>query len=289
MKLYTFNDYCRDQFGEKLYKLTLDGGFSCPNRASRQTGGCAFCGGGSGFFTDPGRISVQLELAKKRVAQKFKGGRYITYFQSYTGTFAAPDRLRELYALPLERPEIAALAIATRPDCLGPEVLAVLTECAEKKPLIVELGLQTARDDVAERFGRGYPSSLFAEAVANLKKIPGIHIVAHLMVGLPDETPADLVRSVNFIQQCGVDGVKFHLLYIVENTPYASLYRAGKLKVLTLEDYSHWLAEGLKALRPDMVVHRITGDPPKAELVAPQWCGDKKRVLNALNQKIRNL
>ncbi len=289
MQLYTFNDYCQDRFGEKLYKLTLDGGFSCPNRADRQTGGCAFCGGGSGFFTEPGPIAEQLESAKKRVADKFKGERYIAYFQSYTGTFASPERLRELYRVPLEREDIAALAIATRPDCLGPEVLQILAECAARKPLFIELGLQTARDDVAEAFGRGYPSSRFETAVATLKEIGNIHIVAHLMVGLPGETPEDLVQSVEFINRCGVDGVKFHLLYIVENSLYAELYRQGKIGVLSLEEYSQWLAAGLKALKPGTVVHRITGDPPKAELIAPLWCGDKKRVLNTLNRMICKL
>ncbi len=289
MKLITFNDHCRERFGEKLYKLTLDGGFCCPNRKDRSSGGCAFCGGGSGFFTDPGPIEEQLESAKKRVAEKFKGERYMAYFQSYTGTFDRPERLWERYRIPLEREEIAAIAIATRPDCLGPEVLEVLKRCAAQKPLYIELGLQTARDDVAESFGRGYPTARFEEAIAALRSIGEIHVVAHLMIGLPGEKPEDLIRSVEFINRCGVDGVKFHLLYIVENTPYAALYRQGKLSVLSLEEYTQWLAAGLKALKPETVVHRITGDPPKAELIAPLWCGDKKRVLNTLNQMIRNL
>lgn len=279
--MITFNDYCKKEFGEKLYKISLDGGFSCPNRKSREEGGCAFCAGGSGFFT-----ADRLEDAKAQVAKKFKGDRYIAYFQSYTGTFAPPEELEALYRPILERKEIAALAIGTRPDCLPAETVALLGRLSEEKPLIIELGLQTANDRVAESFGRGYPTARFFEAVRALRQFPRIHIVAHLMIGLPGEGEAELLESVRAVNEAGVHGVKFHLLHILEGTPYADLYRKGRITPLTLEQYGDLLISALRALKPETVVHRITGDGPKKILMAPLWSGDKKKVLNYLKKRI---
>ncbi len=284
MKILTFNEYCKNEFGEKLYKLSLDGGFSCPNRISRTEGGCAFCAGGSGFFT-----AADLDTAKEKVAAKFKGDRYIAYFQSYTGTYAPVAELEALYAPILARPDVAALAIGTRPDCLPPETVALLGRLSEEKPLFIELGLQTANDATADAFGRGYPTAKFFEAVKALKQFQKIHVVAHLMIGLPGEGEKELLESVRAINEAGVDGVKFHLLHILEGTPYADLYRAGKLHPLTLEEYADLLISALRALRPGTVVHRITGDGPKKILLAPLWSGDKKKVLNYLNERIRNV
>lgn len=281
MVLYTFNDYCKERFGEKLYKLSLDGGFSCPNRTSRTEGGCAFCAGGSGFFA-----ADDIEQAKAQVADKFKGDRYIAYFQSYSGTFAPAEQLRRLYAPILDRPDIAALAIGTRPDCLPPETVKLLGELSAKKPLFIELGLQTANDQTAAQFNRGYPTKMYFEAVDALKKHPNIHVVAHLMIGLPGEGKKELLESVEAFNRSGADGVKFHLLHILKGTPYETQYRAGNIRVLTMEEYADLLIVALKALRPGTVVHRITGDGPKALLVAPLWSGDKKRVLNYLNKRI---
>lgn len=281
MKITTFNDYCQKAFGEKLYKLSLDGGFSCPNRISRAEGGCAFCAGGSGFFS-----ASKIEEAKAQVARKFKGERYIAYFQSYTNTYAPAESLRALYSPILARSDMAALALGTRPDCLPEEVVALLGELSESKPLFIELGLQTANDKTAESFNRGYKTACFFEAVRQLKKYPGIHVVAHLMIGLPGETEADLLRSVEAVNQAGVDGVKFHLLHVLKGTPYEKLYEAGKIHPLSLEEYADLLIAGLRALKPGTVVHRITGDGPKKLLIAPLWSGDKKRVLNYLNQRI---
>ncbi len=281
MKIYTFNDYCRDTFGEKLYKLSLDGGFSCPNRISRSEGGCAFCAGGSGYFT-----AADLDAAKDQVAKKFKGERYIAYFQCYTNTYAPLPRLQELYLPLCDRPDIAAIAIGTRPDCLPLETVEFLGALSEKKPLFIELGLQTANDRVAEDFGRGYPTACFFEAVEELKKYPNIHIVAHLMIGLPGEGEKELLESVKAINAAGVDGVKFHLLHILEATPYAERYRKGEISTLSMEQYGNLLIAALKALRPQTVVHRITGDGAKALLLAPLWSGDKKKVLNYLNKRI---
>ncbi len=281
MKITTFNDHCIKTFGEKLYKLSLDGGFTCPNRKSRTEGGCAFCAGGSGFFT-----AADIDAAKERVTQKFKGERFIAYFQSYSGTYAPTERLEALYAPILEREDIAALSIGTRPDCLPPEAVALLGRLSARKPLFIELGLQTANDTTAASFNRGYPTSLFFEAVAALKQYPNIHVVAHLMIGLPGEGEQELLETVQAVNRAGVDGVKFHLLHILEGTPYADLYRAGHIVPLTMEQYGDLLIAALKALRPGTVVHRITGDGPKKILLAPLWSGDKKRVLNYLKKRI---
>ncbi len=289
MKLYTFNDYCIQVFGEKLYKLSLDGGFSCPNRISREEGGCAFCAGGSGYFSASGPIEQQLIDAKAQVTKKFKGSRYVAYFQSYTGTYAPPPQLRALYTPIAEREEIAALAIGTRPDCLSEEILDFLGELAQIKPLFIELGLQTANDATAAAFGRGYPTAQFFESVAALHRYPNIHVVAHLMIGLPNEGEKELQESVEAINRAGVDGVKFHLLHILKGTPYEKQYLNGEISPLSLEEYANLLIGALKKLRPETVVHRITGDGPKALLIAPLWSGDKKRVLNYLNKRIKEV
>ena len=287
MKIYTFNEHCLDTYGEKLYKLSLDAGFSCPNRLSRQEGGCAFCAGGSGFFNPTGTLEQQIEAAKEQVKDKFKGGRYIAYFQSYTNTYAPTEQLRALFTPIALREDIAALSIGTRPDCLPQETVAFLGELSQIKPLYIELGLQTAKDSTAEQFGRGYPTSRFTEAVKALKQYPNIHIVAHLMIGLPNETKEDLLETVRTVNEAGIHGVKLHLLHILEGTPYADLYRAGTIKPLSLEEYADLLLAALKALKEGTVIHRFTGDGPKALLLAPLWSGDKKKVLNYLNKRIK--
>lgn len=281
MEIVSFSQHCIEKYGEKLYKLSLDGGFSCPNRKSRTEGGCAFCAGGSGFFT-----ACDVDAAKAQVAKKFKGERFIAYFQSYSGTYAPVEDLEALYLPILEREDIAALAIGTRPDCLPDEVAALLGRLSAIKPLYIELGLQTADDATAEAFGRGYPTSRFFEAVKALKQYPDIHVAAHLMIGLPGEGEKELLESVRAVNLAGVDGVKFHLLHILEGTPYADLYRAGRIAPLTMERYGDLLIAALKELKPDTVVHRITGDGPKKLLLAPTWSGDKKRVLNYLKKRI---
>lgn len=282
MKIYTFNDYCKDTFGEKLYKISLDGGFSCPNRISRQEGGCAFCAGGSGYFS-----AAQIEEAKAQVAEKFKGERFIAYFQCYTNTYAPLERVKELYLPLCERADIAAIAIGTRPDCLTPDIISFLGDLSERKPLFIELGLQTANDATAARFGRGYPTRLYFEAMERLKQYPRIHTVTHLMIGLPGEGEQELLQSIEAVNRAKTDGVKLHLLHILEGTPYADLYRQGKISTLSMEEYGDLLIAALKALRPETVIHRITGDGAKALLIAPLWSGDKKRVLNYLNKRIK--
>ena len=283
MKILTFNEFCQKTYGKKLYKLSLDGGFSCPNRKSRAEGGCAFCAGGSGFFS-----ADSIEQAKAQVANKYKGDEFIAYFQCYTNTYASAEELRALYSPILEREDIFGLAIGTRPDCLPPETVALLGELSERKPLFIELGLQTANDETAKAFHRGYDTACFFEAVRALKKHPNIHVVAHIMIGLPGEGKKELLETVEAVNRAGVDGVKFHLLHILKGTEYERLYYEGKIHPLTMEEYGDLLIAGLKALKPETVVHRITGDGPKKLLVAPLWSGDKKRVLNYLMNFINN-
>lgn len=283
MKITTFNDYCQKTYGKKLYKLSLDGGFSCPNRQSRAEGGCSFCAGGSGFFS-----AENIEEAKAQVANKFKGDGFIAYFQCYTNTYASAEDLRALYSPILARKDIFALSIGTRPDCLPPETVALLGEFSEIKPLFIELGLQTANDETAKAFNRGYETARFFEAVRALKKHANIHVVAHVMIGLPGEGKKELLETVEVINRAGVDGVKFHLLHILKGTEYERLYYKGKIHPLTMEEYGDLLIAGLKALKPGTVVHRITGDGPKKLLIAPLWSGDKKRVLNYLKSIIEN-
>ena len=286
----TLNDYCLAQFGEKLYKLCLSTGCTCPNRdGTLDTRGCFFCSaGGSGEFAGNALLPVpeQIEAEKRRVADKFRGRRYIAYFQSYTNTYGPVARLEPLFRAAAERDDIAALSIATRPDCLGPEILAMLARLQQLKPVWVELGLQTVHPDTALRIRRGYPLPVFDEAVRNLAA-QGVHTVVHLILGLPGETEADMLHSVRYVAQSGANGVKLQLLQVLEGTDLAEEWRAGRVPVMSLDEYAALIVKCVSLLPPDMVVHRLTGDGPKRLLLAPNWCGDKKRVLNTLHSALK--
>lgn len=281
----TLNDYCREQFGEKLYKLCLSTGCSCPNRdGSLDTQGCIFCSaGGSGEFSADAAlpIAAQTEAEKGRVAGKFRGDRYIAYFQSYTNTHGPVERLEPMFREAATREDIAAVSIATRPDCLGPEVLDMLTRLRALKPLWVELGLQTIHPTSAAYIRRGYELPVFDDAVKALNA-RSIHTVVHLILGLPGETEADMLDSVRYVARSGAAGIKLQLLQVLEGTDLAADWRAGRVPVMTLEAYTALLIKCLSLLPEDMVVHRLTGDGPKRLLLAPDWCADKKRVLNAI-------
>jgi radical SAM protein (TIGR01212 family) len=276
------NDYYKEKFGCKVYKLSLDGGFTCPNRDGRiSTGGCIFCSTlGGGDFAERGEeISVQLERAKKRVEQKNKGGKYLAYFQSFTNTYAPVERLRALFTAAMAPEEIVGLNIGTRPDCLPDEVIVLLRELNAVKPVTVELGLQTADDAVAEYINRGYKTAVYREAVARLKDA-GVEVVTHIILGLPQDDP---VATTEFAVACGTDGVKFHLLHILRHTRLAAEYEAGRVRPLELEEYAALLKACIARLPKDTVVHRITGDGAKKDLIAPLWSADKKKTLNFLN------
>ena len=286
----SFNAFCRERFGCKVYKLALDGGFTCPNRdGTVGTGGCIFCsayGGGEFAQGSCGSIRMQLEKAKERVAAKNKNGKYMAYFQSFTGTYAPVEQLRQLFLEAIEPEEIVGLSVGTRPDCLPPEVVALLAEINRYKPVFVELGLQTIHEKSVRYIRRGYENAVYTDAVARLKAA-GIHVVTHLILGLPGEDAHMAAQSTAFAVKAGTDGVKFHLLHVLKNTDLEQDYLAGKFRCLSMEEYGIWLKDCMEQLPEHVVVHRITGDGAKRDLVAPLWSADKKRVLNYLNTVLK--
>ena len=278
------SQYYREKFGCKVYKLSLDGGFSCPNRDGKiGTGGCIFCTG-SGEFAEsgPDSIALQLERAKLRVNRKNKDGKYIAYFQAFTNTYAPVERLRVLYYEAIAPEEILGLSIGTRPDCLDEEVMQLLTEINTVKPVSVELGLQTIHRETARYIRRGYETEVYFDAVRRLKEA-GIEVVTHIILGLPGETPEMMVETTEAAVRAGTDGVKFHLLHVLRNTDLAKDYAAGKFQCLSLEEYGRILKQCVDILPESVVIHRITGDGAKRDLIAPLWSADKKRVLNYLH------
>lgn len=286
MRYRSLNAELCEKFGQKIYKLALEGGFSCPNRDGKiGAGGCIFCLGGSGAFAEGPSESVteQIERAKARVARKNPGGKYIAYFQSYTNTYGPIEKLEKIFGEAVSHPDIAALSVGTRPDCLPREVLALLSRLNKIKPVWVELGLQTSNEKTAEYIRRGYPLSVFDEAVSRLKA-EGIYVVAHMIIGLPGETPEMIYETARHIGKSGADGVKLQLLHVLEGTDLAAEWRAGKFKELDLEEYITLLEGCLRRLPPQMTIHRLTGDGDKKHLLAPLWSGDKKRVLNEINR-----
>lgn len=283
--MITLSEYYREKFGCKVYKLSLDGGFSCPNRdGTLGTGGCIFCSG-SGEFAEggPDPIEAQLERAKIRVCAKNKSGKYIAYFQAFTNTYAPVERLRQLYYAAIAPEDIVGLAIGTRPDCLGEDVLELLKEVNAVKPVSVELGLQTIHEATARYIRRGYGAELYFDAVKRLKEA-GIDVVTHIIIGLPGEDAQMAVETTRAAVAAGTDGVKFHLLHVLRGTNLEKEYAEGKFTCLSLEEYGQILKQCIAVLPEQTVVHRITGDGAKRDLIAPLWSADKKRVLNYLHK-----
>ena len=287
----TLNDHYRARFGCKVYKLSLDAGFTCPNRdGTIDTRGCIFCSAaGGGEFAEKtcGSISAQLERAKSRVQQKIKNGKFIAYFQSFSNTYADVQTLERLYREAMDGEDIVALAIATRPDCLSSEIVELLARLNREKPIYVELGLQTIHAETVRYIRRGYENDIYFRAVSALK-VAGIHVVTHIIIGLPGETTAHAVETKQQVIAAGTDGVKFHLLHILRGTDLERDYLAGNFACLSLEEYAAALKACLCVLPEHIVVHRITGDGAKRDLVAPLWSADKKRVLNFLNHYLSN-
>lgn len=288
---YSLNRYLREHFGEKLYKIALDGGFTCPNRdGSLGLDGCIFCSGaGSGEFAGnrEDSITLQIEKGKERLKKKFPVGRYIAYFQAFTNTYAPVEKLRPLYEEAINHPDVAVLSIATRPDCLPEEVLDLLAEMNRRKPVWVELGLQTIHERTAQYIRRGYSLPVYDQAVSHLKSI-GVQVITHVILGLPGETEEDMKATVRYVGNSGADGIKLQLLHVIRGTDLEKDYREGRFSTMELSDYVRLVADCIALLPPDMVVHRITGDGDRNTLVAPLWSLDKKRVLNALNRAIHN-
>ena len=289
-RYYTLNQYLKEQFHEKVYKLSLNGGMTCPNRdGTLGNHGCIFCSeGGSGDFASSASLSIreQIEEGKKRLQKKHTGQKYIAYFQAFTNTYAPISWLRKIFYEAIEPDEIVALSIGTRPDCLSEEVLLLLKELNEKKPVFVELGLQTIYETSAKFVRRGYPLSCFIDAVSRLKEIR-CNVVVHLILGLPKETNEMILEEICFLNTLPIDGIKFHLLHILKGTDLATYYEKEPFPIYTLEEYAHLIIDCLNELRPDIVVHRITGDGPKNLLIAPLWSGNKKVVLNTMHHEMK--
>lgn len=290
MKYITLNNYLKEIFGEKVYKIALNGGFTCPNRDGKiGTRGCIFCSkGGSGDFAESPDLTIteQIENGKKRLEKKIKNGKYIAYFQAFTNTYAPVEKLRAIYTEAIIHPDIVALSIGTRPDCLGDDVLALLDELNKIKPIFVELGLQTINEDTAKYIRRGYTLEVYDKAVADLHKI-GINVVTHIILGLPGESKNDMLKSVEYA--CKVtDGIKLQLLHILKGTDLAKDYEQGKFKVLTLEQYTEIIKECVQIIPENVVIHRLTGDGAKKDLIAPLWSADKKTVLNTINRALKD-
>ena len=286
----SLNDALQERFGEKIYKLSLNGGCTCPNRdGTLGSRGCIFCSaGGSGDFASSPALTVteQIEDAKKRLAGKRPVRHYIAYFQAYTNTYAPIEHLRRIFTEAISHPDVVVLSIATRPDCLGPEVLDLLEELNRKKPVWVELGLQTIHKETADLIRRGYPLSVYDEAIRQLQR-RGIETVVHAILGLPGETESMILDTVRYISDSGADGIKLQLLHILKGTDLASYYKETGFPVLTLEEYVDLVIRCLEVSRSDLVIHRLTGDGPKELLIAPLWSQAKRQVLNTIHRELK--
>ncbi|EFE86338.1 TIGR01212 family radical SAM protein [Fusobacterium periodonticum] len=289
-KIYMLNDFLKEKFNEKIYKVSLDGGFTCPNRDGKVSrGGCIFCSeNGSGDFTATKLKSIHAQIEEQidLVSKKYKGDKYIAYFQNFTNTYAEVSYLRKIYEEALSHEKIVGLAIATRPDCLGDDVLELLAELNKKTFLWVELGLQTVNDDVAKYFNRAYETGIYQEASEKLNKL-NIKFVTHIIIGLPKEEEDDYLKTAIFAQNCGTWGVKLHLMYVVKNTPLEKLYLNGDLKVNTKEEYVEKVVNVLENISSEIVVHRLTGDGDRETLVAPLWSIKKIDVLNSIHKELK--
>lgn len=292
MEYLSFNKYLKDKFGQKVYKISLDGGFTCPNRDGKTgTRGCIFCSkGGSGDFAESREMSIteQIESGKKKVEKKIKSGKYIAYFQAFTNTYAPVEILRQKYEEAINHPDIVALSIATRPDCLGDDVLRLLDEMNKIKPVFVELGLQTVHQKSAKYIRRGYDLSVYDKAVRDLKKI-GVNVVVHVILGLPNESENDMLETVKYVCESGANGIKLQLLHVIDGTDLAKDYEKGLFKTLEFDEYVNLIVKCVKIIPKDIVIHRLTGDGAKKDLIAPLWSADKKRVLNAINKALREI
>lgn len=285
---YSLNDYYKNKYGKKVYKLSINGGMTCPNRdGTIDTRGCIFCSkGGSGEFSTPSCISIseQIDLAKEKVKSKTKDNLYVVYFQPYSNTYASIEYLEKIYTEAINREEIIELSIATRPDCINDDVISLLSRLNKIKPITIELGLQSIHEKTAEYIRRGYKLNIYDEIVNKLHQV-NISVVTHVIIGLPYETKAMMLETVKYVGKV-TDGIKLQLLHVLKNTDLAKEYYDKKFDVLTLEEYTDIICDAIEYLPKNVVVHRITGDGDKKLLVAPMWSGDKKKVLNFINKEL---
>ena len=291
MEYLKLSDYLKSEYGEKIYKLSLQSGCTCPNRDGLISyGGCTFCSGeGSGEFASAyAPLGEQIENAKKYIRSKTGSKRFIAYFQSYTNTYGDPDKLKKLYMEACMRDDIAILSLGTRPDCISDEILDMLKDLNQIKPVWIELGLQTIHEETAESFRRGYGLSVFEDAYRRLKDA-GLTIIVHIILGLPEESEQDMLETVKYLAGLNpvLNGIKIHMLQILKGTDMAKRYSKEHFHIMSLEEYGELLIKCLKLLPKETVVHRITGDGAKRLLIEPAWCADKKHVLNTLNKMIK--
>ena len=287
----SINDEMKAAYGRKVYRVSLDGGMTCPNRDGKlDTRGCIFCSaGGSGDFASDRRKSIteQIEEGKYRIAKKApKCDAFIAYFQAYTNTYGDIDYLRSIFTEAINHPQVEVLSIATRPDCLPDEVVALLAELNSIKPVWVELGLQTIHEQTADFIRRGYPLSVYDDAVSRLTGA-GIKVICHVILGLPGESHGDMLSTVGYVCKSGAWGIKLQLLHVLKGTDLATYYSKHPFHIMSLEEYTDLLVDCLRLVPDTMVVHRLTGDGPKSLLIEPAWSGDKKRVLNTITRKLR--
>ncbi|QUH31946.1 TIGR01212 family radical SAM protein [Vallitalea guaymasensis] len=288
---YSLNYYLRELYGEKIYKIAIDGGFTCPNRDGKiGTKGCIFCSeGGSGDFASSASLSIydQIEQGKKRLSSKKTGNKYIAYFQAYTNTYAPINRLKALFREAISHPDIIGLSVATRPDCLDNEVIKLLATINKTKKVWVELGLQSIHTSSASFIRRGYELDCFDSAVTRLTEA-GLDVVVHLILGLPNETKEDVLQSVKYICDKNISGIKLQLLHVLKNTDLADYYYEQGFKILSMDEYIDLLISCIEIIPPEIVIHRITGDGPKNLLIEPLWSGNKKVVLNTILKEFKN-
>lgn len=288
-RYHTLNYHLRAQFGEKVMKISLDGGFSCPNRdGSISREGCIFCSErGSGDFAGSRRLTItdQFDQVRDHMTEKWAKGKFIAYFQAFTNTYDTVESLKRKYDEAVAQPGVVGLAIATRPDCLDEDIVKLIADYAKECFVWVELGLQTASDVTAELINRGYQTWAYEEAIALLRQY-NIDVVTHVIFGLPGETKKDMLTTVDFVRNQGSQGVKFHLLHLMKNTPMEKLYDEGKLEFMSKEDYIDVICESIGLLDPNMVVHRLTGDAPRELLIGPMWSLNKWEILNTIDSEL---
>ena len=293
---YSLDYYLKETFGTKVYKLALDGGMTCPNRdGTIGTGGCIFCSeGGSGDFAAKRDVSVraQVDAAKLRVSSKISvDGSFIAYFQSYTNTYAPLAYLEQIFSEAISLPEICALSIGTRPDCLPDETIELLSRLNQEKPVWVELGLQTIHEKTAEFIRRGYKLSVFEDAYHRLKAA-GLSVIVHVILGLPGESKKDILDTIQYLASLEhdgkhIDGIKLQLLHVLKGTDLNDIYLSGAFKTMELDEYLELVSACIKLLPQDIVIHRISGDGPKSILTAPLWSGNKRLVLNSMTKYLK--
>ena len=287
---HSFDYMLKERFGEKIYKVALDAGMTCPNRdGTLGSRGCIFCSaGGSGDFAGSRQDSITQQIEKQAASIRQKRGvaKFIAYFQAYTNTYAPVDYLRKIYTEAISHPDIVAISIGTRPDCLGEDILQLLDELNQKKPVWVELGLQTIHETTARYIRRGYPLSCFEQAVSELRK-RNLDVIVHTILGLPGESKNDILSTIEYLNHRDIQGIKLQLLHVLKGTDLAEDYLAGKFQVYSMEEYLELVIDCLEHLNPEIVIHRLTGDGPKDLLIAPLWSSAKRTVLNTLHRECK--